>query len=68
MVVRRDREEVEHKIFRDLPDLLLPGDLLVLNDTRVMPARLYGVREGTGAQIEVLLLKKVGLNRWGDLS
>ncbi len=67
MVVRRDREEVEHKIFRDLPDLLLPGDLLVLNDTRVMPARLYGVREGTGAQIEVLLLKKVGLNRWETL-
>ncbi|NEN91588.1 MAG: tRNA preQ1(34) S-adenosylmethionine ribosyltransferase-isomerase QueA [Okeania sp. SIO3H1] len=50
-------------IFRDLPDLLQPGDLLVLNNTRVIPARLYG-QKTTGAQVEILLLKPVENNCW----
>jgi S-adenosylmethionine:tRNA ribosyltransferase-isomerase len=52
-----------HKIFQDLPELLRPGDLLVLNDTRVLPARLYG-RKSTGVGVEVLLLEERQLNRW----
>jgi S-adenosylmethionine:tRNA ribosyltransferase-isomerase len=52
-----------HHIFRDLPELLLPGDLLVMNNTRVMPARLYG-HKSTGAEIEVLLLEEREYNCW----
>ncbi|HIK32636.1 MAG TPA: tRNA preQ1(34) S-adenosylmethionine ribosyltransferase-isomerase QueA [Oscillatoriales cyanobacterium M59_W2019_021] len=52
-----------HRIFRDLPDLLSPGDLLVLNDTRVIPARLYG-RKPSGAAVEVLLLEERAENCW----
>jgi S-adenosylmethionine:tRNA ribosyltransferase-isomerase len=51
---------VEHRAFADLPDLLREGDLLVLNDTRVIPARLLGVREGTGGKVEMLLVDPVG--------
>jgi S-adenosylmethionine:tRNA ribosyltransferase-isomerase len=53
----------EHRIFRDLPDLLQPGDLLVVNNTRVIPARLYG-HKPESAQVEVLLLEEQSLNRW----
>ncbi len=52
-----------HHIFHDLPDLLKPGDLLVMNNTRVIPARLYGYKS-TGAQVEVLLLEERQLNCW----
>ncbi len=52
-----------HHIFRDLPDLLHPGDLLVMNDTRVIPARLYG-QKSTGAEVEVLLLEERQHNCW----
>lgn len=52
-----------HQIFRDLPAFLKPGDLLVLNDTRVLPARLYG-QKPSGAAVEVLLLEEVGNRRW----
>jgi S-adenosylmethionine:tRNA ribosyltransferase-isomerase len=52
-----------HHIFRDLPQLLKPGDLLVLNNTRVIPARLYG-RKSTGAPVEVLLLEEQQHNCW----
>lgn len=53
----------QHRRFRDLPELLEPGDLLVLNNTRVMPARLYGYKS-TGAPVEVLLLEEQGDNQW----
>jgi S-adenosylmethionine:tRNA ribosyltransferase-isomerase len=56
LVVRRANESLEHRTFRDLPDLLEPGDLLVLNNTRVLPARLIGVREETGGRWEALFL------------
>ena len=50
--------DVEHHIFREIVDYLRPGDCLVLNNTKVLPARLMGVKEDTGATIEVLLLKR----------
>ena len=52
-----------HRIFRDLPDLLQPEDLLVLNNTRVIPARLYG-QKTSGAQVEILLLKQITNDSW----
>ena len=56
MVLDKNTGEIEHKIFRDIVDYLNPGDCLVINDTKVIPARLIGEKEGTGAAIEVLLL------------
>ena len=56
LVVRRDTASLEHRTFRDLPDLLAPGDLLVLNDTKVLSARLVGRRESTGGKWEALFL------------
>lgn len=67
LVVRRDRDTLEDRAFADLPALLTPGDLLVLNDTRVLPARLRAVKPDTGAQIEILLLEEVGPNEWTTL-
>ncbi|WP_031557422.1 tRNA preQ1(34) S-adenosylmethionine ribosyltransferase-isomerase QueA [Lachnospira multipara] len=58
MVLNKETGKLEHKIFRDIIDYLNPGDCLVINDTKVIPARLYGEKEGTGAGIEVLLLKR----------
>ncbi|HVL11005.1 MAG TPA: tRNA preQ1(34) S-adenosylmethionine ribosyltransferase-isomerase QueA [Gemmata sp.] len=56
LVVRRDSGTLEHRNFRDLPDLLSPGDLIVLNDTKVLPARVVGRREATGGKWEGLFL------------
>lgn len=64
MVIHKDTGELEHKIFRDLIDYLNPGDCLVLNDTRVIPARIYGVKKETGAVVEFLLLKQKENNVW----
>ena len=58
MVVGREDGSIEHKHFYDIIDYLNPGDCLVINDTKVIPARLMGVKEETGASIEVLLLKR----------
>ncbi len=55
---------IEHKHFYDIVDYLNKGDLLVINKTRVIPARIYGVKEGTGAKIEFLLHKRINLNEW----
>jgi S-adenosylmethionine:tRNA ribosyltransferase-isomerase len=57
----------EHRRFLDLPDCLSPGDLLVFNDTRVLPARLFGRKE-TGARVEVLLLQRLAPGRWEALA
>ncbi len=57
MVVPKDGGEFEHKAFGDLRDYLDPGDLLVVNDTRVMPARLYAVRQGFEGKVEILLVR-----------
>ncbi|MFD1395247.1 tRNA preQ1(34) S-adenosylmethionine ribosyltransferase-isomerase QueA [Kroppenstedtia eburnea] len=67
MVVNRENQTVEHRRFPDLLEYLHPGDVLVLNDTRVRPARLVGVKEGTGARIELLLLNPLGGDRWEAL-
>lgn len=56
--------EIEHRHFTDILDYLKPGDCLILNDTRVLPARIYGVKEETGAVVEFLLLKQNELNVW----
>ncbi|MGV8082386.1 MAG: tRNA preQ1(34) S-adenosylmethionine ribosyltransferase-isomerase QueA [Coriobacteriia bacterium] len=64
MVLHREGGTIEHRIFSDLPEYLRPGDLLVVNETRVLPARLHGVKEGTGGAAEVLLLKERSANVW----
>ena len=64
MVLDRKNKTIEHKIFKDIIDYLEPGDCLVRNNTKVIPARLYGVKEETGANVEFLLLKK---SRWRHL-
>ncbi|MCS7172238.1 MAG: tRNA preQ1(34) S-adenosylmethionine ribosyltransferase-isomerase QueA [Armatimonadetes bacterium] len=67
LVLDRRTGTIEHRIFRDLPELLAPGDLLVLNDTRVIPARLRGEKEGTGGRAEVLLVWREEGERWRAL-
>jgi S-adenosylmethionine:tRNA ribosyltransferase-isomerase len=64
MVVDRAGGAIQHRLFRDLIEYLNPGDALVVNETRVLPARLFGHREGTGGTIEVLLLKRIERDRW----
>lgn len=64
MVLDKKSGEIEHKHFYDIADMLNPGDCLILNDTKVIPARLYGVKEGTGGAIEFLLLNKHSLDTW----
>ncbi len=64
MCLDRKTGETAHRHFRDLTDLLKPGDLLVVNDSRVLPARLYGVKEDTGAKMEFLLLEQKAPRRW----
>jgi len=64
LVLDRATGGVSHCIFSDLPTLLNKGDLVILNDTRVVPARLLGLREATGGRIEVLLLNDLGGGRW----
>lgn len=59
--------EYEHRTFKDIKAYLRPGDCLVINDTKVIPARLYGIKEDTGAKIEVLLLKRKGEKTWETL-
>jgi S-adenosylmethionine:tRNA ribosyltransferase-isomerase len=68
-LMRLDKEtgEIQHNVFKNIKEYLRPGDVLVLNDTRVLPARLFGVKEDTGAKIEVLLLKQVEGDRWETL-
>ncbi len=61
MVVHRDTGKIEHKLFKDIIDYFDDGDVMVVNDTKVFPARLYGNKEKTGAKIEVFLLRE--LNR-----
>ncbi len=67
MVLSREKHTIDHKHFTDIKDYLRPGDCMVLNDTKVIPARLLGTKEGTGAAVEVLLLKRLSDNRWETL-
>ena len=64
MILHKKTGELEHRIFKDLGEYLRPGDCLVLNDTRVIPARIYGVKEGTGAVVEFLLVSQKETDVW----
>ncbi len=64
MVINRKEDTIENKHFYDFIDYLNPGDCLILNNTRVIPARIYGVRKDTGAVVEFLLLTNLGNNQW----
>lgn len=67
MVLDRKSGEIEHRIFRDITGYLKKGDCLVINNTKVLPARLIGVKEETGAKIEILLLKRRKNDIWETL-
>ena len=67
MVLDRESGAVSHHVFREIIDNLNPGDCLVINNTKVIPARLYGVKEDTGAQVEILLLKRMEGDVWETL-
>lgn len=67
LVLNRETGAIEHHIFKEITDYLRPGDCLVLNNTKVIPARLLGVKEDTGAAIEVLLLKRRENDIWETL-
>ena len=64
MVLDKVSGAIEHKHFYDIENMINPGDALILNDTRVLPARLYGVKEDTGGAIEFLLLNKRSMDTW----
>ncbi len=69
-LLHMDKEtgELEHRHFTDVLEFLRPGDCLIINDTRVLPARIYGVKEETGAVVEFLLLTQTGTNTWECLA
>ncbi len=64
LVVNRSTGEIQHKKFYDILDYLRPGDCLVMNDSKVLPARMYGVKKETGAKAEILLIKRLAGDRW----
>ncbi len=67
LVLHRETGKLEHRIFREIGMYFAPGDLLVVNESRVIPARLYGRKEPTGGKVEVLLLRPLGQNEWYGL-
>lgn len=68
MVLSRENKSIEHKHFYDFVDYLNEGDCLILNNTRVLPARMYGVKKDTGAIVEFLLLNNLGNDRWETIT
>ena len=68
LVLDKETGEIEHRNFFDILDYLEKGDTLVLNDTKVLPARLYGIKKETGAHIEILMLKEINKDEWECLS
>src|SRR5438552_11722647 len=64
LVIHRDSGDLEHRIFRDLPEYLRPGDVLVLNQTRVIPARLHANKIPSGGAVEILLIQRIDDRRW----
>ena len=68
MTLSRTDGRIGHHVFREIADMLNPGDCLVLNDTRVLPARIFGVREDTGTVVEFLLLKQITQDTWECLA
>lgn len=68
LVLNRENGQIKHKHFTDVIDYMEKGDTLVLNDTKVLPARLYGIKEETNAAIEILMLKEMGNDVWQCLA
>lgn len=68
MVLHKDNGKIEHKHFYDILDFINPGDCLILNDSRVLPARIYGIKDGTGAKVEFLLLNQKEKDMWEVLA
>lgn len=68
MVLHKDNGKIEHKHFYDILDFINPGDCLILNDSRVLPARIYGIKDGTGAKVEFLLLNQKEKDTWEVLA
>ena len=64
MVLDKTNKTIEHKVFKDILDYLKPGDCLVRNNTKVIPARLYGIKEDTGVNVEFLLLNRIEGDTW----
>jgi S-adenosylmethionine:tRNA ribosyltransferase-isomerase len=64
MVLNKNKKTIVHKVFKDVIDYLNPGDCLVINNTKVIPARIYGIKENTGANVEFLLLKRIENDKW----
>jgi S-adenosylmethionine:tRNA ribosyltransferase-isomerase len=67
MVVHRATGAIEHRIFREIVDYIRPGDILVANQSRVLPARLFGRKIPTGGKVEILLLSRKGERLWEAL-
>lgn len=67
LVLDKNTGKIKHRIFKEITEYLKPGDCLVLNDTKVIPARLFGIKMESGARIEVLLLKRKEYNTWETL-
>ena len=68
LLINKDEHKYEDKIFHDIIDYLRPGDVLVRNNTKVIPARLHGIKEITGAHVETLLLKQLEGDVWECLT
>lgn len=64
LVLDRHTDKIDHRLFKDLPEYIEPGDCLVINNTRVIPARLLGEKEGSGGKIEFVLLKRIEADIW----
>lgn len=67
LVLHRESGALEHRRFYEITELLMPGDVLVMNDSRVIPARLYGHKRDTGAKVEILLLRRISTGLWEAL-
>ncbi len=64
MVLNREEGTIQHETFRSVKEFLKPGDCLVLNNTKVLPARVFGIKKDTGAKVEVLLLHQQEEDEW----
>lgn len=67
MVLDRKKGTIAHHVFREIAEFLVPGDMLVLNNTKVLPARLFGYKQGSGGKVELLLLEEQSAGRWDAL-
>ena len=64
LLLNKDNGNIKHTVFKNIIDYIDKDDVLVFNNTRVLPARLYGIKKDTGAHVEILLLKRYSLKKW----